>query len=67
MTPANSVHVLWLIPQYILISVGEVMFAIAGLQFSFTQVRFEINKNIANCLGNNVKSNRNADSRPPKV
>ncbi|XP_069688353.1 solute carrier family 15 member 1-like [Periplaneta americana] len=37
MTPPNRIHMLWLVPQYILISVGEVMFAISGLQFSFLQ------------------------------
>ncbi|CAH0548090.1 unnamed protein product, partial [Brassicogethes aeneus] len=33
----NSVNILWLIPQYFLISVAEIMFGIAGLEFSFTQ------------------------------
>ncbi|XP_043289096.1 peptide transporter family 2-like [Venturia canescens] len=37
MTPPNKIHMLWLIPQYLLISIGEVMFAISGLEFSFTQ------------------------------
>ncbi|XP_071552704.1 solute carrier family 15 member 1 isoform X2 [Panulirus ornatus] len=36
-TPANSVHMLWLIPQYFIITVSEVMFSITGLEFSFTQ------------------------------
>ncbi|XP_068085121.1 peptide transporter family 1 isoform X2 [Anabrus simplex] len=36
-TPPNSVHMLWLIPQYIVITMGEVMFSITGLEFSFTQ------------------------------
>ncbi|XP_015602452.1 solute carrier family 15 member 2 isoform X3 [Cephus cinctus] len=37
MTPANKIHILWLVPQYLLISIAEVMFAISGLEFSFTQ------------------------------
>ncbi|XP_075229609.1 solute carrier family 15 member 1-like [Lycorma delicatula] len=37
MTPPNTIHMLWLLPQYFLISVGEAIFAIAGLQFTFTQ------------------------------
>ncbi|KAJ9579926.1 hypothetical protein L9F63_004399, partial [Diploptera punctata] len=37
MTPANRIHMLWLIPQYLLISIAEVMFGISGLQFSFVQ------------------------------
>ncbi|XP_015121524.1 peptide transporter family 1 isoform X2 [Diachasma alloeum] len=36
-TPANSVHILWLIPQYIVITMGEVMFSVTGLEFAFTQ------------------------------
>lgn len=36
-TPYNSVHILWLVPQYIVITLAEVMFSITGLEFSFTQ------------------------------
>ena len=38
LTEPNSVHMFWLIPQYFVITVGEVMFSITGLEFSFTQV-----------------------------
>ncbi|KAJ1190130.1 hypothetical protein NDU88_006869 [Pleurodeles waltl] len=34
---ANSVHIAWQIPQYVLISAGEVMFSITGLEFSYSQ------------------------------
>ncbi|XP_043278431.1 peptide transporter family 1 isoform X2 [Venturia canescens] len=33
----NSIHILWLIPQYIIITMGEVMFSVTGLEFAFTQ------------------------------
>ncbi|KAK7028074.1 hypothetical protein SK128_016345, partial [Halocaridina rubra] len=36
-TSENSVHMLWLVPQYFVITVSEVMFSITGLEFSFTQ------------------------------
>ncbi|XP_069688351.1 peptide transporter family 1 isoform X3 [Periplaneta americana] len=36
-TQPNSIHMLWLIPQYFVITMGEVMFSITGLEFSFTQ------------------------------
>lgn len=36
-TPANSVHILWLVPQYVVMTMGEVMFSVTGLEFSFTQ------------------------------
>ncbi|KAG7502907.1 solute carrier family 15 member 2-like [Solea senegalensis] len=34
---ANNVHIAWQIPQYTLITAGEVMFSITGLEFSYSQ------------------------------
>ncbi|XP_041057159.1 solute carrier family 15 member 2 [Carcharodon carcharias] len=34
---ANVMHVAWQIPQYVLMSAGEVMFSITGVEFSYTQ------------------------------
>ena len=36
-TDPNSMHILWLIPQYIIITMAEVMFSVTGLEFAFTQ------------------------------
>ncbi|KAI4482599.1 hypothetical protein M0804_008452 [Polistes exclamans] len=36
-TPPNSMHLMWLIPQYIVITMAEVLFSITGLEFAFTQ------------------------------
>ncbi|XP_058054155.1 peptide transporter family 1-like isoform X2 [Anopheles bellator] len=36
-TEANSINMLWLIPQYVVMTLGEVMYSITGLEFSFTQ------------------------------
>ncbi len=36
-TPPNSVHIAWLIPQYIVLTAGEVLFSITSLAFAFTQ------------------------------
>lgn len=36
-TEPNSLHILWLLPQYIIITMGEVMFSVTGLEFAFTQ------------------------------
>ncbi|XP_049546778.1 peptide transporter family 1-like isoform X1 [Anopheles darlingi] len=36
-TDPNSVNMLWLIPQYVVMTLGEVMYSITGLEFSFTQ------------------------------
>ena len=37
-TPPNSVNIMWLLPQYFVVTFGEVMFSITGLQFSYSQV-----------------------------
>lgn len=33
----NSMHMLWLLPQYIVITAGEVMLAVTGIEFSYSQ------------------------------
>merc|ERR1739846_109295 len=37
LTKENSVHMLWLIPQFFVITVGEIMFSITALEFSYSQ------------------------------
>jgi solute carrier family 15 oligopeptide transporter 1 len=36
--PHNEIHMLWQLPQYFLLTIGEVMFSIPNLQFAYTQV-----------------------------
>lgn len=36
-TPPNSMHLFWLLPQYIVITIAEVMFSVTGPEFAFTQ------------------------------
>ncbi|XP_046387900.1 solute carrier family 15 member 2-like [Ischnura elegans] len=36
-TPFNNIHMMWLVPQYAVITAGEIMFSITGLEFAFTQ------------------------------
>jgi len=36
-TQPNKLHMAWMLPQYIIITMAEVMFSITGLQFAFTQ------------------------------
>ncbi|XP_052746696.1 uncharacterized protein LOC112053030 [Bicyclus anynana] len=33
----NELNLVWIVPQYLLISMAEIMFAVSGLEFSFTQ------------------------------
>lgn len=35
---ANNIHIAFQIPQYALMTAGEVMFSITGLEFSYSQV-----------------------------
>lgn len=36
-SPANSINMLWLVPQYVVMTMGEVMFSVTGLSFSYEQ------------------------------
>lgn len=36
-TEPNSISILWLIPQYVVMTLGEVMFSVTGLEFSYSQ------------------------------
>ncbi|XP_064556405.1 peptide transporter family 1 [Drosophila montana] len=36
-TEPNSMNILWLIPQYVVMTLGEVMFSVTGLEFSYAQ------------------------------
>lgn len=36
-TMPNSIHMLWLIPQFVIMTAGEVMFSVTGLEFAYSQ------------------------------
>ncbi|XP_017472594.1 PREDICTED: peptide transporter family 1 [Rhagoletis zephyria] len=36
-TEPNSMSIFWLIPQYVIMTLGEVMFSVTGLEFSYAQ------------------------------
>uniref|UniRef100_A0AAQ5Z4S0 Solute carrier family 15 member 1 n=1 Tax=Amphiprion ocellaris TaxID=80972 RepID=A0AAQ5Z4S0_AMPOC len=38
----NSIHMAWQIPQYLLMTSGEVVFSVTGLEFSYSQWHLEI-------------------------
>ncbi|CAK8674323.1 unnamed protein product [Clavelina lepadiformis] len=40
----NVVSIFWLIPQYFLITLGEVFLSVTGLEFSYSQVRLNIHR-----------------------
>lgn len=37
MTPPNNIHMLWLVPQGVVMSIGYVMFTIPGLEFAYAE------------------------------
>lgn len=48
----NSAHMALQIPQYFFITVGEVMFSVTGLAFSYSQVK---QHNLFQCLTSRKK------------
>lgn len=36
-TQPNTLSILWIIPQYVIITLGEVMFSVTGIQFSYAE------------------------------
>ncbi|EDW82860.1 uncharacterized protein Dwil_GK10227 [Drosophila willistoni] len=36
-TQPNSISMLWLVPQYVIMTLGEVMFSVTGLEFSYSE------------------------------
>lgn len=34
---ANSISMLWIIPQFVVMTLGEVMYSVTGLEFSYSQ------------------------------
>lgn len=48
-SPPNSVHMLWLLPQYIIVTAAEIMFSITGLEFSFTQAPVRMKSLLSAC------------------
>jgi dipeptide/tripeptide permease len=34
----GQIHILWQLPQYLIITIGEILFSITGLEFAYSQV-----------------------------
>jgi dipeptide/tripeptide permease len=43
----------WMIPQYVLVTLGEVLFSISGLSFAYSQVKicYYVSICVSNILG----------------
>ena len=35
----NSLHILWQVPQYVVLVIGEIMFMVASMEFAYSQVK----------------------------
>ena len=46
----DLVHIFWLLPQYIVLTVGEILFSITSLEFAYSQVRFISFSQVIHCL-----------------
>jgi len=55
-TQESSLHMFWLLPQYVIITAGEIMFSITGLEFSYSQViQLELNSELRHPSKMNTK------------
>lgn len=48
-TEPNSMNILWLIPQYVVMTLGEVMFSVTGLEFSYSQAPLAMKSVLTAC------------------
>lgn len=46
---ANSMHMLWLLPQYIIMTLGEVMYSVTGLAFSYAEAPVSMKSVLQSC------------------
>ena len=37
MVEDNRVHIMWLLPQYVVVTVGEILFSITSMEFAYSQ------------------------------
>nr|CAH7727461.1 unnamed protein product [Callosobruchus chinensis] len=49
-TPPNDIHILWLMPQYVIITAGEIMFCITGFEFSYSQAPVSMKSLLQACF-----------------
>ncbi|VEN47916.1 unnamed protein product [Callosobruchus maculatus] len=49
-TQPNDIHILWLMPQYIIITAAEIMFSITGLEFSYSQAPVSMKSLLQACF-----------------
>ena len=48
--PPDSVSIFWQVPMYALITAGEVMFSITGLEFAYSQVSSNYSVGVCVCV-----------------
>uniref|UniRef100_A0A336MED5 CSON014225 protein n=1 Tax=Culicoides sonorensis TaxID=179676 RepID=A0A336MED5_CULSO len=48
-TEPNGVSMLWIIPQYVVMTLGEVMYSVTGLQFSFNEAPQSMKSVLTGC------------------
>ena len=63
LTKENSVHMLWLVPQVFVITVGEILFSVTALEFSYYQAPISMKSVVQ---ANDNRTLRYAELQRPK-
>lgn len=48
-TAPNSLHMLWLLPQYVLLTLGEMLVTISGAEFSYCEAPVSMKSVVVSC------------------
>lgn len=48
-TPPNSIHMFWILPQYVFLTLGEMMFSVPGVEFAYAQAPVSMKSVVMSC------------------
>ena len=42
----NKIHIMWLLPQYTIVTIGEILFSITSLEFAYSQGGYQYQSSV---------------------